>query len=134
MTVEQKSCKALVGKYVFICTKSSSLVSARLVFRGSCPLILRCFWQYGSLLLSFEKDQHHRPSAAATSEHAMLLQVTNLEKLPYNLQTELRFYNNAAAVCCDPMFTVLSPADQASISAEQPSTDDFADTPGQLAA
>jgi hypothetical protein len=64
----------------------------------------------------------------------MLLQVTNLEKLPYNLQTELRFYNNADGVCCDPVFTVLSPADQASTSAEQPSTDDVADTPGQLAA
>lgn len=50
-------------------------------------------------------------------------QVTNLEKLPYNLQTELRFYNNADAVCCAPVFTVL-PADEASISAEQPSTDE----------
>ena len=64
----------------------------------------------------------------------MLLQVVNLEKLPYNLQTELRFHNNVDAVCCDPVFTVLSPADQASISAEQPSTDNFAETPGQLAA
>ena len=73
------------------------------------------------------------PSAAATSEHAMLLQVTNLEKLPYNLQTELRFYNNADAVCCAPVFTVL-PADEASISAEQPFTGGFADMPGQLAA
>ena len=64
----------------------------------------------------------------------MLMQVTNLGKLPYNLQTELRFYNNADGVCCDPVFTDLSPADQASISAEKPSTDDGADTPGQLAA
>ncbi|KAL0051883.1 hypothetical protein WJX82_003776 [Trebouxia sp. C0006] len=58
-------------------------------------------------------------------------QVTNLEKLPHNVQTELRFYNNADGVCCDPVFTVLSPADQASISAEHPSTDDFADTPDE---
>lgn len=63
-----------------------------------------------------------------------MLQVTNLEKLPYNLQTELRFYNNADGVLCNPVFTVLSPADQASFSAEQPSTDDPADTLGQLAA
>ncbi|DBA71324.1 TPA: PFAM ATPase associated with various cellular activities (AAA) [Trebouxia sp. C0005] len=58
-------------------------------------------------------------------------QVVNLEKLPYNLQTELRFHNNVDAVCCDPVFTVLSPADQASISAEQPSTDNFAETPDE---
>jgi len=76
----------------------------------------------------------NRPTPSATCEHAILLQVTHLEKLPYNLQTQLRYYNNADAVCCDPVFTVLSPADQASIPAEQPSTDNFADTPGQLAA
>ncbi len=93
------------------------------------PQILLPVWELVAVI-----GDRSKPSAAATSEHAMLLQVINLEKLPYNVQTELRFYNNADGVCCDPVFTVLSPADQASNSAEQPSTDDIADTPGQLAA